>query len=175
VDTVVAVYTGTATNALTLVAANDDVSANDNTSFVTANVVAGVTYFVAVDTFNDNGTVVTGNFKLNYVFKAGASLMAPLSTGSLSKVVASSTSGNVQLTFTNVLETASASETTNYTVSVNGAVVAVDGVALSNGNRTVALWLPEGALRSGDRVEVAYQLRDSAGSSLNGSSSVLAK
>jgi hypothetical protein len=102
--------------------------------------------------------------------------MAPLSTGSLSKVVASSTSGNVQLTFTNVLDTTNASEPTNYIVSVNGAVVAVEGVALSNGNRTVALWLPEGALRIGDQIDVTYQLRDSAGLRLNGSSgAVIAK
>jgi hypothetical protein len=172
-NTVVAIYTGTSPGALTPIAANDDVSATDKTSFVSANVVAGTTYFVAIDGFNNNGSVATGNFKLNYVFKAGAALVQQRSTVALSTAMASAASERAQLTFSRVLDAVSASEVANYTVSINGVVVEVEGVALSNGNRMVSLWLPEGALQSGDRVEVIYQLRDSSGLSLNGSSGTL--
>ena len=43
------VYTGTAVNALTLVANNDDISASDLDSRVTFPATAGVTYRIAVD------------------------------------------------------------------------------------------------------------------------------
>ncbi|MDQ1519523.1 MAG: hypothetical protein QOI55_596, partial [Actinomycetota bacterium] len=48
-DTVLAVYEGTAVNALTLVAANDDISTSNHASSVQFNAVAGHTYRVAVD------------------------------------------------------------------------------------------------------------------------------
>jgi len=51
-DTLLAVYTGTAVNALTLVAQNDDASASTNTSRVSFTASAGVTYRIAVDGFN---------------------------------------------------------------------------------------------------------------------------
>ena len=47
-DTVLAVYTGSAVNALTLVAQNDD-SPYDSTSAVSFNATAGTTYWIAVD------------------------------------------------------------------------------------------------------------------------------
>lgn len=49
-DTLLAVYTGSALNALTPVAASDDESASVKTSKVTFNAVAGTTYQIAVDT-----------------------------------------------------------------------------------------------------------------------------
>ena len=48
-DTLLAVYTGSALNALTEVAANDDESSSVKTSKVTFNVVAGTTYQIAID------------------------------------------------------------------------------------------------------------------------------
>lgn len=55
VDTVLAVYTGSTVGSLTLAASpSDDVSGTDRTSKVTFTAVAGVTYRIAVDLF-DNG------------------------------------------------------------------------------------------------------------------------
>jgi hypothetical protein len=59
-DTVLAVYTGTAVNGLTLVASNDDASGRQ--SRVSFEASAGVTYFVAIDGFE--GAV--GNVELHY-------------------------------------------------------------------------------------------------------------
>ena len=52
-DTVLAVYTGTAVNALTLVGANDDYF-GDTASFLTFTATAGVTYYIAVDGVNES-------------------------------------------------------------------------------------------------------------------------
>ncbi|HVT80912.1 MAG TPA: pre-peptidase C-terminal domain-containing protein [Phycisphaerae bacterium] len=58
-DTLLAVYTGNAVNALTRVASNDDDLANSTrTSKVTFNAVAGTTYHIAVDGYNGaRGTI----------------------------------------------------------------------------------------------------------------------
>ena len=60
-DTVLAVYTGSALNALTLVARNDEASSDDFTSTVFFRAVTGRTYLIAVDSFfgilGDSGTV----------------------------------------------------------------------------------------------------------------------
>jgi hypothetical protein len=50
-DTVLAVYTGSAVNALTLVGQNDDVSGSVFTSAVTFAATSGVTYYIAVDSY----------------------------------------------------------------------------------------------------------------------------
>lgn len=51
-DTLLAVYTGTEVDALTLLSANDDDPAGGNTSAVSINAVAGTTYRIAVDGLN---------------------------------------------------------------------------------------------------------------------------
>ena len=61
-DTVLGVYTGTAVNALTLVAGNDDISASDLDSRVTFAVTAGVTYRIAVDGYGGASGPVTLNW-----------------------------------------------------------------------------------------------------------------
>lgn len=63
-NTLLGVYTGTALNALTLVASNDDVTPGTVlTSAVSFTATAGTTYQIAVDGFND----ATGNITLNVV------------------------------------------------------------------------------------------------------------
>ena len=63
-NTLVGVYTGTAVNALTPVASNDNVTPGINlTSAVSFNATAGTTYQIAVDGFNG----ATGNITLNIV------------------------------------------------------------------------------------------------------------
>ena len=61
-DTVLSVYTGTAVNALTLVAANDDDPALAPQSRVAFNAVAGTTYRIVVDGKGD----ATGQIRLNW-------------------------------------------------------------------------------------------------------------
>ena len=51
-DTLLAVYTGTVLNGLTLIANNDDVDANTRFSRLSFNAVAGTDYKIAVDGFN---------------------------------------------------------------------------------------------------------------------------
>jgi hypothetical protein len=68
-DTVLAVYTGTAVNALagTLVGNNDDVNPGVvTTSIVTFNAVAGTTYRIAVDGYDNGGGGDIGNVTLNW-------------------------------------------------------------------------------------------------------------
>lgn len=60
-DTLLAVYTGTAVNSLTQVAANDD-SGTGNQSEVTFNATAGTIYRIAVDGYN----AASGNVVLNW-------------------------------------------------------------------------------------------------------------
>lgn len=57
-DTLLAVYTGTAINALNLVQSNDNASAGVTWSSVTFNAVEGTTYLIAVDGFNGAHGVV---------------------------------------------------------------------------------------------------------------------
>jgi hypothetical protein len=59
---VLGVYTGTAVNALTLVASNDDISASNVQSTVTFPVTAGVTYRIAVDGWGAASGAVTLNW-----------------------------------------------------------------------------------------------------------------
>ena len=62
-DTIMGVYTGTAVNALTTVASNDDIASGTTASRVTFNVAAGTTYRIAIDGYNG----LRGNVTLNWV------------------------------------------------------------------------------------------------------------
>ena len=74
----------------------------------------------------------------------------------------------MQLTFTGPLDVATANDASHYVVQVNDQPVAA--TALYNvGSSTVALTLPSGSLRSGDRVVVFWQdLLDAAGKAVSG-------
>jgi hypothetical protein len=61
-DTLLAVYTGSAVNALTVVASNDDATTNCNRSRLTFTPVAGASYYIAVD--GKNGA--NGNLTLRW-------------------------------------------------------------------------------------------------------------
>lgn len=64
-DTLLAVYVGTDVGNLTLVGYNDDCSNTcGQASSVDLMMVAGTTYHIAVDGYNDNGTISTGSFRL---------------------------------------------------------------------------------------------------------------
>ena len=78
-DTVLAVYTGNALNALTLVASNDDISTG-LTSAVSFAVTTGTRYLIAVDGWN--GT--SGNFNLNWSFVLPTAPAAPTNVRAIS-------------------------------------------------------------------------------------------
>lgn len=63
-DTLLAVYQGTNVNNLTLVGYNDDCTSLCGASTVDLMVIAGQTYYIAVDGFNDFGNVGSGSFKI---------------------------------------------------------------------------------------------------------------
>lgn len=63
-DTLLAVYTGNAVDNLTLIGQNDD-AAGGRTSQVTFGAEAGTSYAIAVDGYNDAGTVSTGSIQLS--------------------------------------------------------------------------------------------------------------
>jgi hypothetical protein len=65
-DTLLAVYRGSTVNALTQVAANDDVSSTVFTSRVSFAATAGTTYLIAVDGYKPSGPVATGAVKLSW-------------------------------------------------------------------------------------------------------------
>jgi sugar lactone lactonase YvrE len=73
-DTVLAVYTGSAVNALANVTSNDNSSGgNTRTSSVTFNATAGTTYFIAVD----GNSGASASVRLNFSFASGAGTALP--------------------------------------------------------------------------------------------------
>ena len=71
-DTIMGVYTGTAVNALTTVASNDDIASGNTASRVTFTVAAGTTYRIAIDGYNG----LRGNVTLNWVLTAAGAAPA---------------------------------------------------------------------------------------------------
>ncbi|MCX8156199.1 MAG: S8 family serine peptidase [Verrucomicrobiae bacterium] len=64
-DTLLAVYTGSSLGSLTAVAANDDDPEGGTQSYVTLNVVTGITYYIAVDGYQGwLGDVAAGDIQL---------------------------------------------------------------------------------------------------------------
>jgi hypothetical protein len=101
-DTVLAVYTGAAVNALTEVVSNDDASSTTLTSTVRFNAASGTAYFIAVDGWSAR----TGAVKLNIK-------QAALPTASVAAAAAAaSEAGPVKATFTVSLSSAPASPIT---------------------------------------------------------------
>ena len=76
-DTLLGVYTGSAVTALTGVAGNDNEGINISTSKVQFNSVAGTTYQIAVDGFNNGGGAVNGSIVLT-IRRADVKITSPL-------------------------------------------------------------------------------------------------
>lgn len=71
-DTMLAGYTGSAVNALTQLAQNDDEAATSTLqSRISFPVTAGTTYSIAVDGYNDGTTVASGNITLHWNLVTG--------------------------------------------------------------------------------------------------------
>ncbi|MBI3885014.1 MAG: matrixin family metalloprotease [Opitutae bacterium] len=71
-DTTLGVYTGSAVNALTTVASNDDItSGSEQASSVAFSATAGTTYRIAIDGFQTrNGVTPTGGITINFTFNS---------------------------------------------------------------------------------------------------------
>jgi len=78
-DTTLALYSGTAVNALTLLRANDDQSSSVRYSLITAPVVAGTTYHIAVDGYNG----AAGNIVMSGSLAVKVPLVAPASVSGI--------------------------------------------------------------------------------------------
>src|SRR5437588_11088673 len=98
-DTLLGVYRGTSVSALTLVAANDDVSTGVGTSQVTFTAVSGTTYMVAVDGFSTaGGTPAKGNISLTWSSTSGPTNDKFATAQMLSGTSGSATGSNVGAT-----------------------------------------------------------------------------
>jgi hypothetical protein len=99
-DTTLGVYTGTAVNALTKIASNDDLSNSPQphiqASSVTFNAVAGTTYFIAVDGFDADSAGLT----LNISFSATGPLLPVITAQPVSATVTSGGSVSFSVTAT---------------------------------------------------------------------------
>lgn len=96
-DTLLSIYTGSSVNDLNVVASGDDVSSTDKTSRAAFNAISGTAYTIAVDGFNDNGSVAEGAIALSWTLPppndnfANAQVLSGTSgrvTGSLSSATA---------------------------------------------------------------------------------------
>jgi hypothetical protein len=97
-DTTLGVYTGTAVNALTTIASNDDLSASPHiqASSVTFTAIAGTTYFIAVDGFDADCAGVT----LNLSFSPTGPLLPVITSQPVSATVTSGGSASFSVTAT---------------------------------------------------------------------------
>jgi hypothetical protein len=122
-DTLLGVYTGSAVNALKVVASNDDVSRIDKTSKVIFSVTAGTKYWIAVDGYLG----ASGSVRLAGSYAATKVLASP--TGLAAK---QDSAGRVQITWLPVAEAAS------YDVILSsGSTVMVSGRVTSTAVKTV--------------------------------------
>ena len=186
-DTVLAVYTGTAVNTLTALPSgkNDDVLSGVTTSKVAVHVTAGTIYRIAVDGYNSTGVATnaaSGTVVLNWSFAATAAatgtaalnaapVASPLTASSLGADAATT---SVHLRFSGGLDPVAAADPTAYTVTVDGHAVPVQSAAYSATGHGESLDLPDGALRAGDRVVVAWKLLDNATRTVAGTAGVVA-
>ncbi|MBV9470441.1 MAG: hypothetical protein JOZ57_14480 [Abitibacteriaceae bacterium] len=170
----------------------------NGTTFVTPPKVSGVPQTVMLNANYDpkfsnwalrqglvgNKNFTPGNYRILAVAVDGAgnrgqatssfTVPEPASATALSTAVASVATNTVTLRFTVALHAESASDAANYTVTVNGQTVKVDSAGYNSSNHGVALGLPEGTLKTGDKVVVTYRgLSDSKGNAVAGQTGAL--
>lgn len=86
--------------------------------------------------------------------------------GTLSSGTANAAMSSVRLTFLHGLDSDTASAVEHYKVEINGQSVQVESAAYSAGARAVTLALPQGALRSGDNIQVVWAGTEAQGQQL---------
>ena len=110
-DTTLGVYTGTAVNALTLRASNDDIASGNTASRVTLTVTAGTTYRISIDGYNAQRGAIT----LNWVGPAGTTQQPQVTTQPANQTV----TAGATATFT-AAATGSPTPTVQWQVSTDG-------------------------------------------------------
>ncbi|HEY3324999.1 MAG TPA: cadherin domain-containing protein [Planctomycetota bacterium] len=93
-DTTLAVYTGSAVNALTLIAQNDDASSSTATSMVAISAIAGTTYRIAVDGFDGTEGNVTLTISQGPTISVTATTPNASETGPVNGVFTITRTGN---------------------------------------------------------------------------------
>lgn len=158
-DTLLAVYTGSAVNGLTLVAANDDVSSSVLTSGVLFQAAAGVEYQIAVDGFDGDVGDITLNWNLNTTANANLSLTGTSTPSSVTQGdniiytlnvqnAGPQAASNVVLTDTLPAQTTFVSS--SVACSLNGASLSCPlGTILSAGSISVAITVRTSTATSG--------------------------
>ena len=129
-DTLLAAYRGTAVNALTLVAANDDASSSTSTSQISFAATSGVTYMIAVDGWSAGTLPAKGSIALAW---QQAAPPAPANDNFASAQILSGQRGS--LTGTNVSATKESGEP-NHAGNVGGASVWYSWTAPATGQAT---------------------------------------
>lgn len=125
------------------------------------------TYTIEAQTTDGNG--VTAATASTFIVKDGTGGGGGGSGVTVSQNLATASSNTVKLVFNGPLDAASAMAIGNYTLTINGATVAIQSVAYSASNSSVLLRTAPGSLRGGDTVQVAWaNLRDANGNVLNG-------
>ena len=90
----------------------------------------------------------------------------------LSAAAVNTATRTIVLEFVGQLDAKEATRVNHYAVSINGELVAIEGVVYGNG--LAVLTLPENSLRKGDRATAAWiGLRDAKGDMLNGQSGAM--
>jgi CSLREA domain-containing protein len=143
-----------------------NVSWNKNSGWPTGIDYSDGTYYMVATAYDraNKTAAVSSSFK-----KATVAGLAPSATGSAPGAVTLSTAQaladgqSIKLSFTGALNSTSASQTTNYSVRVNGTPVEVQKATYEGASSAVTLQLSAGTLEVGDAVTVSWNLRDSSG------------
>ena len=131
-DTLLAVYTGSAVSALTLIGGNDQDPAGGNTSRATFSATAGIAYHFGVDGANTGLVIATGNVALNVSLSAAQ--VAPTNDSFVNRTAI--TGSSVAVVGSNVGATKEASEP-SHGGNVGGRSVWWSWTAPSNGVATI--------------------------------------
>jgi hypothetical protein len=133
-------------------------------------------YLVAAYAYDRANNAKTANSNFNVTANAprGSAPGAAASNVVLSVASVESAGDIIKLTFTGSLDVKSAADVLSYEVSVNGKAVDADSVAPQS-STSVVITLREGSLNSGDKLNIAYTLRDAKGSEIKGSTSVTSR
>jgi hypothetical protein len=134
------------------------------------NLTDGTYYLTAYATDKANKIAsASSSFK-----KATVAGLSPGASGSASSAVMLSTSQaladsqSIKLSFTGALSSTSASQTTNYSVIVNGTPIEAQKATYEGASSAVTLQLSAETLMAGDVVSVSWNLRDSLGQTVRG-------
>ncbi|HEX8834245.1 MAG TPA: glycoside hydrolase family 44 protein [Abditibacteriaceae bacterium] len=138
------------------------------------NLPAGIYYCLAYafDQAGNRTRSSESNFRVGSV--SGRTSPEATSPVVLSSSQADSEASTVTLVFSGALNATTATDSSRYVLSIDGAAIAIDD-AVCDSSGKITLLLPEGALRSGAIIALHYDLLDAAGRRLQGSTRTAAR